>query len=343
MSGVTRLKEKWINRGLWMIAVIFASFLIGLGSLIVEDLPRVQTAPTIDQFMDPQVSGDLKFRIEQKEKTILLVTEERNKESEKLAQLERDYLKSKEVFNNWVSSRQSTQDTEQNSEVLRRTKELEEEQKGMRVQEARVQEKDQEIARLQDDVQPDRTELSKLEAAAFEKVESEVQKNQLKVFLFRLALTLPLLLLAGWLFVRKRKTQQWPFVWGFVFFALFTFFIELVPYLPSYGGYVRYAVGIIVTYVIGRYSIRALNDYLEKQRLAEALPTKDMKEVVNYDLAQQRLSKDICPGCERPIDTKDPTKNFCIHCGTCVFNTCQVCQARKNSFAKFCHSCGAAG
>jgi hypothetical protein len=37
----SRLTEKWINRGLWLISLVFASFLIGLGGLVVEDLPKV--------------------------------------------------------------------------------------------------------------------------------------------------------------------------------------------------------------------------------------------------------------------------------------------------------------
>ena len=42
MSKGLRLSEKWFNRGLWLIAFIFASFLIGLGSTIIADLPQVE-------------------------------------------------------------------------------------------------------------------------------------------------------------------------------------------------------------------------------------------------------------------------------------------------------------
>ncbi|MEO7497788.1 MAG: zinc ribbon domain-containing protein, partial [Massilia sp.] len=164
--------------------------------------------------------------------------------------------------------------------------------------------------------------------------------RELRVFLYRLALTLPLLLIAGYLFAKKRHGSYWPFVWGFIFFALFAFFFELVPYLPSYGGYVRYIVGILLTAVIGRYAIVSLQRYLERQKAAEALPDAKRRETLRYDAAVARLGKGVCPGCERPVDVKNTAIDFCPHCGIGLFDKCGHCATRKSAFARFCFSCG---
>jgi hypothetical protein len=339
----SRLTEKWLNRGLWVISIIFAGFLIGLGSLVVEDLPKVQTSPRMEDYVDKTKHDDVVKTIAAKESALIIRRKDRDADAQKVGQLNTNYYKSKDVFNNWIATRQSTQDSSQNGEVLKRTKDLELQQSTIKTEDQKLQLKDEEIKALEGDLQADQSRKSDLEKTAYEKVETALRRNQLQVFLYRLAITLPLLLIGAWLFIKKRKSRQWPFVWGFVFFSLYAFFVELVPYLPSYGGYVRYIVGIIVTYFVGHYSIKALQSYLEKQAKAEAQPNTITKEKIDYDLSQQRLSKGICPGCERPVDLKDPSKNFCIHCGTCLFNDCVKCKARKNAFAKYCHACGEAG
>ena len=122
--------------------------------------------------------------------------------------------------------------------------------------------------------------------------------------------------------------------------ALFAFFVELVPYLPSYGGYVRYIVGIVLTVIGGRYAIQALQRYLERQKLAEAQPAQTRQREMDYDQAQARMTKNICPGCERTVDMKDGKTDFCPHCGLCLFDHCGHCSTRKNAFARYCFSCG---
>ena len=340
MSKALRLPEKWFRRGLWLVAVVFAWFLVGLGSLVVGDLPQVEAPQQIEDFMPPGRAQQV--RLEQQTAERL-----RDRASAALEQAElrhraaqSAYTGAREAFDNWVATRSATQRADQDEELLTRTRALDqlkqaEHQAGVAVQAQRQQQLDaqQAFARAQGS-------WRQLEDGARDQWQRAQRAQELRVFLYRLALTLPLLLVAGWLFAKKRRSNGWPFVWGFIFFALFAFFVELVPYLPDYGGYVRYIVGIVLTVVLGRAAIQAFNRYLERQKRQEAMPDAQRRVELSYDTALSRLAKGVCPGCERVVDLKDPGIDFCPHCGIGLFDHCGACQTRKSTFSRFCHACG---
>ena len=340
MSKALRLSEKWFRRGLWLVAFVFAGFLIGLGGTIVGDLPQVEAPLRLDDFLDRAAAGKLRTQVK----------DARQAESEAQTALEQARLQhskarsetqaERETFANWLAARTATQRSDQDPEVIARTRALDALKARERQAQQAVQAQEQAALDARQSAQAAQQSLSGLEQGGYEKMAAERRKVELRVFLYRLALTLPLLVAAGWLFAKKRKSTYWPFVWGFIFFALFAFFVELVPYLPSYGGYVRYVVGIAVTALVGRYAILALNRYLERQKQAEALPDQERRKELSYDVALARLAKGVCPGCERAVDLKNEQIDFCPHCGIGLFDRCGHCSTRKSAFARFCHACG---
>ena len=342
MTKSLRLTEKWMHRGLWLVALVFAGFLIGLGGTVVGDLPQVEKKLVIEDFMDSVATANLKNAITNAE-----VTGRTAEDALEQAQLKRraaqaDSAIASQTFNNWLATRRATQLADQDPELIARTKVLDGLKDKERAAGVAVEAQQQAALDARQTGVRERRKLDELQQSAQQALNAEDRKVELRVFLYRLALTLPLLVLAGWLFVKKRKGTYWPFVWGFIIFSLFAFFVELVPYLPSYGGYVRYVVGIVVTVLVGRQAIISLNRYLEKQKLTEQLPDLLRREELSYDTALTRLSKSVCPGCERPVDLKNVAIDFCPHCGIGLFDHCGKCTARKSAFAKFCQACGQA-
>lgn len=340
MSKGLRLSEKWFRRGLWMVAVVFASFLIGLGGTIVEQLPRVERSYTLNDFMDPAVAAPLHETLDGARKTERAAHEALEQAELKLKVAESTSSAARETFVNWLATRQVTERPEQDQELIKRSAMLDELKAAEQQARARVEVQQQAVLDARQSAAGAEAQLNELEQAAAKHLTAEQRRQEFRIFLYRLALTLPLLVVAGWLFAKQRKRLYWPFVWGFCLFALFAFFVELAPYLPSYGGYVRYTVGIVVTAVIGWQAILAFNRYLEQQKAAEQLPDARRREELSYDTALARLASSVCPGCERAVDLKDAANDFCPHCGICLHDHCSQCNSRKSAFAKFCHACG---
>lgn len=342
MSKGLRLTEQWMQRALWLVALIFAGFLVGLGGLIVQNVRHVEEPLTVEQFMNPSQVGKLRAEMAVEHERMEAARARLEQASQKHAVAQSNTRSARSTFDNWLATRQATARPEQDPELIKRTQGLEALERAERSALAAVEAEQQAILDATQAYERANLRWGALEGPAQLAFADEVQARELRVFLYRLALTLPLLLGAAWLFKHKRKTPDWPFAWGFIIFALFTFFFELVPYLPSYGGYVRYIVGIVLTVVAGRYAIAWLQGYLARQKQAEALPDAERRQGMRYDLVQARLAKGVCPGCERAVDLKDGKSDFCPHCGIGLFNRCGSCDTRRNAFARFCLACGAA-
>lgn len=343
MSKALRLSEKWFRFGLWVVAFVFSSFLIGLGGTVVQNLPKVEHRLTLEDFIDKPQAELARGEIRQTQKIRQEAQDAHDQAQLKLNAARSNAAAARDTFNNWLATRHATKRSEQDGELIERTQALDELKILERKALADVERQQQTLLDARQAEARAQRQLGELEKAAGELYAQALRSQELRVFLYRLVLTLPLLAVAGWLFAKQRRSTWWPFVWGFIYFAMFTFFVELVPYLPSYGGYVRYTVGIVVTVLVGRYAIIALNRYLEKQKQAEALPDVERRKELSYDTALARLAKKVCPGCERPVDLANAAIDFCPHCGICLYDRCGKCQERKSAFARFCHACGAAG
>lgn len=342
MNKGLRFTERWMHAGLWVLALVFASFLIGLGQLVVQHVHHVGEQPTLEQFLDPQQAGLLRQQRDAARQQADGAQERLEQAQQKLARARADTAAARENFDHWRATRQATARPEQDAELISRSKALDALVAAERAAQAAVQLEQQSLLDARQLARRAQASWDRIAEPAAAALEQARQSRELREFLLRLAILLPLLLVAAWLFRYKRHTRHWPFAWGFILFALFAFFFELVPYLPSYGGYVRQVVGVVLTVVVGRYAINWLQAYLARQKKIEAMPDAERRQAMRYDVALTRLASSRCPGCERQVDLKDGMSNFCPHCGIGLFERCRQCDTRKNAFTRYCAVCGTA-
>lgn len=340
MSKHLRLSEKWFNRGLWGVSFLFAWALIGLGNSIISDLPKVEKPLYLKDFYEQPLMDTLNEKKETLTNEEVILANERERLVIKKNEAYLRYNTEMESHQSYLTTGRVTETAKNDPHLLNKVKELE----ALRLAKAEV---DKELLAIDESRRLLKLEMGENSEAikkggdeARERYQKAYQWMTLRVFLYRLAITLPFLLIAGVLYKKQRKSRYWPFVWGFIFFALFAFFVELVPYLPSYGGYVRYGVGALLILVGGSYLIKALNNYLERKRAEEEAPEANRRHALRYELVFTRLSKGVCPSCERKIDTQADTSDFCPHCGLHLFEKCENCKTRKSTFTPFCQSCG---
>jgi len=343
---------------LWGITIILSVFLINLGDRILDDVNDWFDSPHIETFQDNEIHDQLKKEKSELDKRISSVKEKMYHVSKSMEIADRRYQSEKKSFEIWLKARKVIGTPEEDSRIRLRASRLD---KYRQVQEAwsnrigTLELKIRDINREKDSVNEKRKVQVRKER---KKYNAAYKKYTIYLFLIRLVFVLPILGFGIFLLIKFKSSRLKPLIRGYVIFALYIFFVGLVPYLPSFGGYIRYTVGIALTVFAGIYVVKQLAVFAEKKKAELEESTEERSRNIKHETALKAYHSHCCPSCEKDFLMKnwqpktkvltdvvleDEAPSFCQHCGLRLFEKCPECGTRNFSHFPFCSSCGFGG
>jgi predicted RNA-binding Zn-ribbon protein involved in translation (DUF1610 family) len=266
-----------------------------------------------------------------------------------------NYINEKQSFDNWVQTRKTLGSPDKDQEVVDRAKKLDEYYKVQQDWHTQLNIVQTQIDNTDKRKQTIQKLIDKEKSEAEVKYYKAYKWYELKVFLIRLLFVAPILALGIFFFIRYRQNKFWALYFGFTMFSFYAFFFGLVPYLPSYGGYVRYSVGVLLSAGIGYYTIKRIREFIEQKQSELKISTQERAKKVQTDTAEKALENHFCPSCgkdfiiknwEFPLtknaeaETYKLVTNFCRHCGLELFKNCNNCGTKNFAHIPYCSSCG---
>ena len=345
--------SKLIN---YIIAIVLCGFLIALSGKLIDDVDEWKEKPTVEEFQNKSLLDTKDAEIEEIDAEIDLNIQKRVSIENTIKIVNSNYNNAKKSFDNWLETRKIVGSPNEDKEVLSRANELDQYYKTLQEWEKELATINNKISNLNTSKNSVQQLIYKEENRAFTEREKEIRNYNLKVFLIRLLFILPILILGIVFIIKYRKHKYWPLFLGFVLFSFYAFFFGLVPYLPSYGGYIRYSVGIILSILLGIYAINKIKAFIENKKNELKVSTSERAKKVQTETAEKALDNHMCPSCgkdfivkrwAKPTNTKKATvevplsvTNFCRFCGLELFKKCKKCDTENFAHLPFCSNCG---
>lgn len=346
------INEKKINRTRsfvnWTVTIVLALFLILLSSSILYDMGSSVKQPRYEHFTSTSEITSARRHIDSLETFRTAVLREIDTLEKKHEASNADYARKKESFDNWVATRRALGRPDTDSEVVSRTMETDRLLDTLKNEEAAIGQARSRLGTISEQRDDAENGLMALEEKATELFESAYNVYQLKIFGLRLLLAAPVLALGIWFFIRFRHHKYKALFLGFSLYSLYVFFVGLVPYLPSFGGYVRYGVGVLLAVSLGYYAIKYINTYVERKQAALKEAAVQRAAKIRQDTAQKAYDAHVCPSCGKDFLVKPweytekgpKASSFCQHCGMELYISCPNCGHENFAHFHYCKSCG---
>lgn len=329
--------QRWLNR---LVSFLLFASLVGLSTLVMRDLEGLSPPVSMVDMLQSDRDEHARLRreleavrqqIREMNDTLTTARQTRDAAQSRVLRAEADYA-------DWLALRSSTEAMETNPEVRARLAELARLRAIERQSNEGVLMQEREHSQLQRREATLRQTQGEIESRAAERARDENRVRALKAFGIRLAVVLPILLAGIFLFARYRRARYGALVWGFSLFAVYVFFFGLVPYLPSFGGYIRFLGAVALVVAGGVYSVRWFNAYLARRREELARDAHERARHVDMDQAVNAFRSKTCPSCGQDFSLSGPTPHFCLECGLELFSKCE-CGNLNFAFFRHCSNC----
>jgi hypothetical protein len=349
-AGPSTLERKLVRTSpvLWGLGAVLAALLAALGTRLLLDIADLFPTPEAEAFRAPRLAPLQEERQALEDagraRTVQVERAERD-----LGTLEQALSTAEESWRTWLSTRATLGGTgSEDREVRLRRDRLD----AMRAERDAAANGLDALRRAPDPLAERRAaltaSLAAAEAEAAAEYDAAERRWRVKVLSARLALVIPLLLLAAVLWARRRNSRYLTLLWGYWAFALWMLGSGVWPYLPHYGGYAPLALGVALTVWASVSLVRAFNRRAPARR----------RRIVDRALARHR-----CPGCDRDyllgretaLDLgrarKGSVRRFdrealrprrCTACGMALFAACPGCGAEGVANLDHCAACGLA-
>lgn len=335
------------------ISISLCIFLVLLSGNIIDDLDSAVYAPTTEQFENKKLLKKIDKEISAQNIEIENLTNQRESIEKTIAIARQNYANEKESFENWLKTRKTLGSPDKDREVTDRAKKLDEYYKVEQDWRTQLSDLETKIQTIEQSKTQKQNLVNEEKERADHVYITEYKHYELKVFLIRLLFVAPILGIGILFVVKFRNHKFWPLFFGFTLFSLYAFFFGLVPYLPSYGGYVRSTVGIIMSVFLGYYAIKNIRQYIEKKQEELKISTQERAKNVQQAVAEKALENHYCPSCgkdfiiktwDTPLKNTDTNyklvTNFCRYCGLELFKNCNTCGSKNFAHLPYCASCG---
>ena len=336
------------------ISVLVGFLLSALATKIIDDMDQGKPAPSLYKFQEEEGIESLQnrkhlFDLQQKTaKTALDSTQDQ------LKLVDQDIEGIKKSFENWVETNVNVSSESTDKDIVKeKALYLDSLYAAKQSLAKSITSQKGELKKLKEQENRVDDQIANLKTVARQKYNEAYESYSIEIFLWRLLFAMPLLGLSVFLVIKKRKHKYWPIFRGVIFFGLYVFFVGLLPYMPSFGGYIRYIVGIILTIGLGIYAINQLAKYMKRRKEELAVSVQERTKNLKTEEAEKALNNHNCPSCGKDFmlqdievkangEVKEGSKisKNCRHCGLELFKKCGNCSITVYAHFPFCHSCG---